>query len=32
MVAITIAYLIFHPTTRYRAPADPFVFVLSAMR
>ncbi len=30
MVAITIAYLIFHPSTRYRAPADPFVFVLSA--
>ncbi len=31
MIAITIAYLIFHPSTRYRAPADPFVFVLSAV-
>jgi hypothetical protein len=30
MVAVTITYLIFHPSTRYRAPADPFVFVLSA--
>jgi 4-amino-4-deoxy-L-arabinose transferase-like glycosyltransferase len=30
LVAITIAYLIFHPSTRYRAPADPFMFVLSA--
>ncbi|RPI99210.1 MAG: hypothetical protein EHM39_06925 [Chloroflexi bacterium] len=30
MIAITIAYLVFHPSTRYRAPADPFVFVLSA--
>ncbi len=27
--AITIAYLIFHPSTRYRSPADPFVFVLA---
>ncbi|MBI5960109.1 MAG: glycosyltransferase family 39 protein [Chloroflexi bacterium] len=30
MVAVTITYLIFHPSTRYRSPADPFVFVLSA--
>jgi hypothetical protein len=30
IVAITIAYLIFHPSTRYRSPADPFVFVLAA--
>jgi 4-amino-4-deoxy-L-arabinose transferase-like glycosyltransferase len=30
IVAITITYLIFHPSTRYRSPADPFVFVLSA--
>ena len=30
IVAITVAYLIFHPSTRYRAPADPFVFVLAA--
>lgn len=29
-VAITITYVVFHPSTRYRAPADPFVFVLSA--
>lgn len=28
--AITVAYLIFHPSTRYRSPADPFVFVLAA--
>ncbi len=31
MFAITIAYLVFHPSTRYRAPTDPFVFVLSAV-
>ncbi len=30
IVAITMTYLVFHPSTRYRAPADPFVFVLSA--
>jgi 4-amino-4-deoxy-L-arabinose transferase-like glycosyltransferase len=29
-VAITITYLIFHPSTRYRSPADPFVFILAA--
>jgi 4-amino-4-deoxy-L-arabinose transferase-like glycosyltransferase len=29
-VTITIAYLIFHPSTRYRSPADPFLFILSA--
>lgn len=29
-VTITVAYLIYHPSTRYRAPADPFVFVLAA--
>lgn len=29
-VVITITYLIFHPSTRYRSPADPFVFILSA--
>ena len=28
--AITVTYVVFHPSTRYRAPADPFVFVLSA--
>jgi 4-amino-4-deoxy-L-arabinose transferase-like glycosyltransferase len=27
---ITAAYLVFHPSTRYRAPADPFLFILSA--
>ncbi len=30
LVGITAAYLIYHPSTRYRSPADPFVFVLSA--
>lgn len=30
VLAITVAYLIFHPSTRYRSPADPFIFVLSA--
>lgn len=30
LVGITVAYLIYHPSTRYRSPADPFVFVLSA--
>jgi hypothetical protein len=29
-VVITIVYVIFHPSTRYRSPADPFVFILSA--
>ncbi len=28
--AVTFTYLVFHPSTRYRAPADPFVFVLAA--
>ena len=27
---ITLTYVVFHPSTRYRTPADPFVFVLSA--
>ncbi len=27
---LTLTYLVFHPSTRYRAPADPFVFVLAA--
>ncbi|MCD4686363.1 MAG: glycosyl transferase, partial [Anaerolineae bacterium] len=30
-VMITIAYVVFHPSTRYRAPADPFVFILAAV-
>jgi 4-amino-4-deoxy-L-arabinose transferase-like glycosyltransferase len=29
-IAITIAYVIYHPSTRYRSPADPFVFVFAA--
>jgi hypothetical protein len=29
LATITIAYLIFHPSTRYRMPADPFLFLLS---
>ncbi len=29
-ITITVAYLIYHPSTRYRSPADPFLFVLSA--
>ncbi len=30
LIAITVAYLVYHPSTRYRSPADPFVFVLSS--
>ncbi len=30
LVCITAAYLIYHPSTRYRSPADPFLFVLAA--
>jgi 4-amino-4-deoxy-L-arabinose transferase-like glycosyltransferase len=30
ILTITMAYLVFHPSTRYRAPADPFVFILAA--
>jgi 4-amino-4-deoxy-L-arabinose transferase-like glycosyltransferase len=30
-LAVTVVYLIFHPSTRYRSPADPFVFILSAI-
>ncbi|MBN1202839.1 MAG: glycosyltransferase family 39 protein [Anaerolineae bacterium] len=30
MTAITVGYVIFHSSTRYRSPADPFLFVLSA--
>ncbi len=29
--AITITYVVFHPSTRYRSPADPFVFILAAL-
>ncbi len=28
---ITVTYLVFHPATRYRSPADPFLFVFSAV-
>jgi 4-amino-4-deoxy-L-arabinose transferase-like glycosyltransferase len=27
--AVTVTYLIYHPSTRYRVPADPFLFILS---
>jgi hypothetical protein len=30
LVGITAAYLIYHPSTRYRSPADPFLFIFSA--
>ncbi|MBN1680350.1 MAG: glycosyltransferase family 39 protein [Anaerolineae bacterium] len=30
IVAVTVTYLLFHPSTRYRSPADPFVFILAA--
>lgn len=30
LFAITLTYVVFHPSTRYRAPADPFLFVLAA--
>jgi 4-amino-4-deoxy-L-arabinose transferase-like glycosyltransferase len=30
LIAVTVTYLIFHPSTRYRSPADPFVFILAA--
>ncbi len=29
LVTITLAYLIFHPSTRYRMPADPALFLFS---
>lgn len=29
-ISMTIVYLLFHPSTRYRAPSDPLLFVLSA--
>ncbi len=31
LAAVTLTYLVFHPSTRYRAPADPFLFVFSAI-
>ncbi|MBN2469101.1 MAG: glycosyltransferase family 39 protein [Anaerolineae bacterium] len=30
LVTITAAYLVFHPSTRYRMPADPALFLFSA--
>ncbi len=29
--AVTVTYLVFHPSTRYRSPADPFLFIFSAL-
>lgn len=29
-IAMTIAYVLFHPSTRYRAPTDPLLFAFSA--
>jgi 4-amino-4-deoxy-L-arabinose transferase-like glycosyltransferase len=29
-LAMTLAYVVFHPATRYRAPGDPLLFLLSA--
>lgn len=31
LFTITVAYVTFHPSTRYRSPADPFLFVFSAV-
>jgi hypothetical protein len=30
-IAMTAAYVLFHPSTRYRVPSDPLLFVLSAL-
>ncbi len=30
LVVITVFYVAFHPSTRYRSPADPFLFILAA--
>ena len=29
-LSMTAAYVVFHPATRYRAPGDPVLFLLSA--
>lgn len=29
-ISMTITYMLFHPSTRYRSPSDPLLFVLSA--
>ncbi len=31
LMAVTLTYLVFHPSTRYRSPADPFLFIFSAI-
>ncbi|HEX9798112.1 MAG TPA: hypothetical protein VGA52_14115, partial [Anaerolineales bacterium] len=31
IAVVTVTYVVFHPSTRYRSPADPFVFLLSAI-
>jgi 4-amino-4-deoxy-L-arabinose transferase-like glycosyltransferase len=30
-LVVTLTYLVFHPSTRYRSPADPFLFILAAI-
>jgi 4-amino-4-deoxy-L-arabinose transferase-like glycosyltransferase len=30
LAVFTLFYVVFHPSTRYRSPADPFLFILSA--
>jgi hypothetical protein len=30
LLAVTLAYVVYHPSTRYRSPSDPFFFVFSA--
>lgn len=30
LLSMTIVYIIFHPSTRYRVPTDPFMFLFSA--
>jgi 4-amino-4-deoxy-L-arabinose transferase-like glycosyltransferase len=31
LVCVTLTYVVFHPSTRYRSPADAFVFVFAAV-
>jgi hypothetical protein len=28
---MTLMYVVFHPSTRYRSPSDPLLFVMSAI-
>ena len=30
-ISMTFIYIVFHPSTRYRAPSDPLLFLLSAV-